>query len=791
MAITPTYPGVYTERLPAQGAGASAQSSSGLALIGATPMGPVAGLDGEEARVVTSWAEFERTFGTFTTEGRLPLAAWLFFQNGGSRLYVVRCAASDAVKATASITSTVTDELLGFTGDGSDTTFSITLDHKPIVPGSFSCSYLPATTVTSEVVATGDGSTTGYEITLDHYPLTPNIITINWTSGSVSKSQSISVTDVVTGHGNPSGTSIDRTSGGMAIDMTGAVPDNATNVTVTYRYYAAAVSVTEDGEGALAGGATGTINYTTGVVAFTFTNAPALSTQPVGSYTRKHFDLEMLYPGVYGNDYRIAIFGTPGYEDDAHATFTKWTLLLQVENASGGWDTIESFSELELTDTTLSSFMTSVVNDEASGSTYLSVTTGDKGSPIALSGTLYADEVIGGGDGSETEFSATLDGESAHNYSVTITAHRDSDDSIMTITDDGSGHLEGDINANGVNTIDYDTGAITVTFDSAVYDGGDVVVTYYTQAAYDQTTPLVIDFVSGDDGTAITASDCISSELETAKKGVYALDAINEMLMVAIPDFVGTRATDRLLLDWANSRKYRFALLATPNGITYEEAKNYKRQLNRQTVSKGAVYYPWITLKDPGTLLSRTVPPIFHVAGAIAKTDTRRSAAKAPAGVSDGRISEFYAFERNLSKTEVGVLRGAQVNSLVNWPETGGPCVWGANTLEVGGTYGYVHLERMEQYIGLVGERILYTKVYEPHTPNLRAQIVLEMTSFLSSLFTNGWFAGAKASDAFRITCDETNNPPASVAQGILNCKVQYAPTTPAEFIVLQLQQIR
>lgn len=781
-----TYPGVYTERAPAVSSKSTAQSSSALAIVGATPRGPV-----DDATLVGSWAEFQRIFGTFTSDGLMPLAAYIFFQNGGSRLYVVRRTASDAVKAELDIVSPVVDADLGIVGDGSDTTFSVTLSHKPVTPGSFVASYQPATTVTNEVVGAGNGATATFNHTVAHFPMTENTVTISWTSGSVSKSQSINAAGVVSGHGTPGSTTLNRTTGVLHVDTTGAVPDNSTNVTVTYRYFAAAVEVTDNGEGALAGGATGTIDYTTGVVAFTFTNAPALATSPTASWTYAHFTLTMLYPGVYGNDYRVEMYGTPGYEEDATATFSRWTLVLQAVDASGTWSTIESFSELELTDATSTSFLTTVLNDEQSGSEYMIASTGDAGSPSVLSGSGVVEEVIGEGDGDAVEFSGTLAEASAHPFSVTISTTRDSDSSVMTVTDDGSGNLIGDVNASGVNTIDYDTGVYTVTFEEAAENTVSVLASYYTQPENNQSSPLIVEFASGADGAALVANDLIATSLATDKLGIYALEKVSEMMMVALPDFVGTKSTDQALIDWCAGRSYRFALLAPPAAATPLEAKNYKRQLNRQSVDEAAVYYPWIILKDPDTLLSRTIPPIFHVAGVIAKTDTNRNAAKAPAGVKDGAISVFYAFEKNLDRAEVGLLRQAQVNSLVSWPETGGPVVWGANTIQVGGEYPYVHLTRMSQYIQFGSESILYTKVFEPHTPALRAQIVLELTSFMSKLFNGGWFAGNTASEAFKVICDTTNNIPATIARGELYVEVQFAPTVPAEFIVLTLRQIQ
>jgi len=792
MAITPTFPGVYLDLKTSSPAASTSLSTSGLGLVGQTLRGPT-----DVATLVTSWTEFERVFGTFDSDLRIPLSAWTFFQNGGQRLWVVRRVADDAAKASLDIVSAITGEASGITGDGSDTTHTMTTDHGYVKPGTFVLTYRPQSTVTDEDVGNGNGSTAIFSVTLAQIPLTTGSILIEWTS-TTPKSQTIAAgatTATAGGDGLPSGTTINRTTGALTIDTTGAVPDNATDITVTYTYYGAAVTVTDDEAGALAGGATGTINYTTGAVSLTFTSAPGIGNAPTVAYTYRHFNLEMLYAGVYGNDYRVWLYGTPGYEDTDNGTFTRWTLVLQASDSDGVWSEVESFAALDLSDETSADFLTTLINDESIGSEYMVATTMAKGVPSGLSGTLVEDEVLDTGDGATSEYTFTLAEGSLYAGTLTLSTTRESDSSAMTVTDDESGGLIGDVLASGVNTVTYTSGAISLTFEADVEDGEDILATYYTAATYNSTSPYSVQMTSGADGADLTASDLVGTALATDKVGIYAFDKVAEMLMIAVPDFVGTKATDQLIIDWCKDREDRFALICPPAGSTTLEAKNYKKQLNRNTYvlggGKAAVYYPWIWMKDPSTKRTVKVPPLAHVAGAIATTDTRRSPAKAPAGISDGALSQVYQLEVALEKADLGVLRAAQVNGLVNWANTQGPVVFGANTLEVGGEYGFIHLERMKQYIWLSIERILYGFVFEPNTSTTRTKIGAAVTTFMKALFQNGWFLGNKDSEAYQVVCDDTNNTTTTIAKGELHISVGFAPTTPAEFLVVSLSQIQ
>jgi phage tail sheath protein FI len=60
----------------------------------------------------------------------------------------------------------------------------------------------------------------------------------------------------------------------------------------------------------------------------------------------------------------------------------------------------------------------------------------------------------------------------------------------------------------------------------------------------------------------------------------------------------------------------------------------------------------------------------------------------------------------------------------------------------------------------------------------------------MQQLFLQGAFAGASAQQAYFVKCDGENNPDSSTALGIVNILVGFAPLYPAEFVVIQIQQM-
>lgn len=100
-------PGVYVEEYDSGAVPMQGVSTSTAGFIGLAQRGPVVG----KPQLVTSFADYKRTFGGYLSEAKfgearfLPYAVEQFFINGGSRAYIMRVAAEGAAaaKATAGV----------------------------------------------------------------------------------------------------------------------------------------------------------------------------------------------------------------------------------------------------------------------------------------------------------------------------------------------------------------------------------------------------------------------------------------------------------------------------------------------------------------------------------------------------------------------------------------------------------------------------------------------------------------------------------------------------------------
>lgn len=215
--------------------------------------------------------------------------------------------------------------------------------------------------------------------------------------------------------------------------------------------------------------------------------------------------------------------------------------------------------------------------------------------------------------------------------------------------------------------------------------------------------------------------------------------------------------------------------------------------LTGQYSPNSAYYYPWVQAPDPLAGNRPTLfPPSGFVAGVYAATDASRGVWKAPAGI-DASLTGVSGLQYNLTDLENGDLNIQAINCLRQF-KVYGDVVWGARTLQgndqAGSQWKYVPIRRLALYL----ESSLYDGtqwvVFEPNDETLWGQIRLNVGSFMQGLFLQGAFQGTTPSEAYFVKCDSENNPQSSIDLGVVNILVGFAPLYPAEFVVIQIQQI-
>lgn len=290
---------------------------------------------------------------------------------------------------------------------------------------------------------------------------------------------------------------------------------------------------------------------------------------------------------------------------------------------------------------------------------------------------------------------------------------------------------------------------------------------------------------------------------QNAKTGIYALLGVDEFNILCLPATMNLGDTEAAQVAaqataLCTQRRAMYILDVpqpaggpsrdTVNGVmTWLDANATLRSRN------AALYFPRIDIADPlnGYRL-RAVAPSGTLAGVWSSTDASRGVWKAPAGIA-ATLAGAQALEYKLTDPENGVLNPLAINALRTFPVYGAVS-WGARTLygadQLVDDYKYIPVRRLALYI----EESLYrgTKwvVFEPNDTPLWSQIRLNVGAFMQTLFRQGAFAGSTPAQAYFVSCDSTTNPQAQIDLGIVNVIVGFAPLKPAEFVVIQIQQI-
>ncbi len=319
-------------------------------------------------------------------------------------------------------------------------------------------------------------------------------------------------------------------------------------------------------------------------------------------------------------------------------------------------------------------------------------------------------------------------------------------------------------------------------------------------------SPVMVD-QPGTDGVALRRADYIGTDKESHHEGLYALDHVDLFNLLCIPPPTLEENTDTNPLVYQAAQTYcakrRAVLIVDPPrdmkvdnaviGPPGEKSSLDSLNLTGEAARNSVLYFPRLMQPDP-TNQGRIGEFVGcgAIAGVIARTDATRGVWKAPAGV-DATLTGISGLAVNLTDAENGMLNPHGINCLRTFPGTG-TVLWGARTLRgsdhLGDEYKYLPVRRLALHIEESLFRGTQWVVFEPNDEPLWAQIRLNLGAFMHNLFRQGAFQGTTARDAYFVKCDRETTTPNDVNAGRVNILVGFAPVRPAEFVVLQIQQI-
>jgi hypothetical protein len=293
----------------------------------------------------------------------------------------------------------------------------------------------------------------------------------------------------------------------------------------------------------------------------------------------------------------------------------------------------------------------------------------------------------------------------------------------------------------------------------------------------------------GLDGTTVTADDMGGTGAGHDATGLVALEAIEDIAIVAAPGSAALAADQALLarsylIGHAERMRYRFAITAGPPDADQAAIRAVRGQYDS---TYAAMYYPWLVTPAPGGAAGETMllSPEGAVAGIYARSDIERGVHKAPA---NEVVRGILRFSRPVNKGEQDVLNPEGVNCL-RFFEGRGNRVWGARTITSDPEWTYLNVRRLFIYMEHSIDRGTQWAVFEPNNEALWLRIRLTIESFLYDVWRTGALMGTKPSEAFFVRCDRTTMSQGDLDNGRLVCLIGVAPTKPAEYVIFRIGQ--
>ncbi|MBI1257365.1 MAG: phage tail sheath family protein [Chloroflexi bacterium] len=299
----------------------------------------------------------------------------------------------------------------------------------------------------------------------------------------------------------------------------------------------------------------------------------------------------------------------------------------------------------------------------------------------------------------------------------------------------------------------------------------------------------------------------------TERVGLDVLATIDEVAIVAAPGQFGADVYDALLTHCENLHD-RVCILDTPANVTDLNQLTQVATASATPTKKksgdadsgdtpaaaastglrprqsdngfGAVYFPWITVRDALSGAIVDVAPSGHIAGIWARTDATRGVHKAPA---NEIIRGALNVTRRLTRDEQGILNPQGVNAIRLFSGEG-VRVMGARTVAAASSeYRYLNVRRLFCMVEESIDESMRWVLFEPNNIPLWKSIERDVTAFLIRLWRDGALQGATQQDAFFVKCDAETNPQENIDAGIVTTIIGMAPVKPAEFVVFRISQ--
>lgn len=273
-------------------------------------------------------------------------------------------------------------------------------------------------------------------------------------------------------------------------------------------------------------------------------------------------------------------------------------------------------------------------------------------------------------------------------------------------------------------------------------------------------------------------------------EGIYALSETEqiELDLIAVPGHSSTTVITELLDMCQNVRMDCLAIIDPPFGLTVNEIVHWQNGTHPLNTTRfdsdfGAMYWPWVKIRDNYNQVDVWVPPSGSVMAVIARSDFLSAPWYAPAGATRGivpGISDVFTRPTLEERDEMYGNRNC-VNPIVQFIDLQDYTVWGQKTLQRRPTaLDRVNVRRLMFVIEKRVRQQARYLLFDPHDEILRDKFVDMATGILREI------QRARGVYDFIIKCDTELNTPDVIDRNEMRARIGVQPVKAAEFIFVE-----
>ena len=354
-----------------------------------------------------------------------------------------------------------------------------------------------------------------------------------------------------------------------------------------------------------------------------------------------------------------------------------------------------------------------------------------------------------------------------------------SGNNVIFNLEDMSGHA--DASTIGADTYSNASQAITLTLSAQAQRKYAVPF----QGGFDGTNPTTLKATGNDISTTNTQgfdiSDSNASGSVAYKRAINAVSNpdefdINLLVTPGVIHEYHSQVTNHSITKMEDRADAFYVMDGSRWGRSITNAVSDVKGLD---TNYAGTYYPWVKILDPDLEKPVWVPPSVVIPGVIANTDTVAHEWFAPAGLNRGGLGSVIEAKTRLTHKERDDLYEGRVNPIASFPQQG-VVVFGQKTLQ--GKPSALDrinvrrlLIRLRKFIASSSKYL----VFEQNTAQTRNRFLGIVNPFLASVQSNSGLS------AFKVVMDDSNNTPDVVDRNELRGQIFIQPTRTAEFIVL------